>query len=244
LTAIPRFPVRCRQSISPILGPRQTVGRRKGSVPSVRAIVLTLWSVVRYRFLNRRRWLNAVTAMVEERSQGGGRVQDYGAGRQAGSSSSAASRCRKRPCSSPSAGLMSRSRCASRNWTQLIAPVCSPLTSFCWHSPKGPAGAASRGWASTFSRRRSSAGLGGRLTTSSEWVASQALSSMLPFMTCGFLNSSGWIVELTCPVGLPVVLFTNQDVRWVRAHPSRSPNGSRPRRPATALNVARCRCSS
>jgi hypothetical protein len=34
-------------------------------------MVLALWSVVRYRFLNRRRWLNAVTAMVEERSRSG-----------------------------------------------------------------------------------------------------------------------------------------------------------------------------
>jgi hypothetical protein len=30
--------------------------------------VLTLWSVVHDRFLNRRGWLNAVTAMVEERA--------------------------------------------------------------------------------------------------------------------------------------------------------------------------------
>ena len=30
-------------SVSPILGTRQTVGQRKGSLPAVRAIVLTRW---------------------------------------------------------------------------------------------------------------------------------------------------------------------------------------------------------
>jgi hypothetical protein len=34
-------------------------------------MVLTRWSVVHYHFVNRRRWLNAVTAMVEERSRSG-----------------------------------------------------------------------------------------------------------------------------------------------------------------------------